>query len=793
MAGRLARPEPRHDDEQQHDPDEIPADEQPGSAGDRAQHWTFAAGCLLGLIAGGTIFWWMLTHNGTEIVPAKSFAGSFFDIQGRAILDRRLDVPADSLGIEGFVVDGRTYAYFGPVPAIIRLPVLAVTNQLDGRMSVISIAVGWTVGAIFTSLLLWRTRRFVRGDLPFTNTELAATALALAAYGGGSSLVILAARPIVYQEADVWGSALTLASLWAVLGVLERLTYPRVILGTVFASLAFLTRATLGLVATVTLAAITVAVAGEWIARRRHPGHDAQRIFGRTHIGWAMLGALALGTIVPVAAYASVNVAKFDTPFRLPMETQVMSGLDPARKEMLRANGNSFFRPQFVATTALTYLRPDGLRLSSDFPFIFLPEQPQAPVGDYVFDRIDPTPGLFPTMPFWAGLTAWGLICAFRPNPRCRPAVKRLRTPLIGAATGSLGVLTIAFIAPRYLGDFLPFLVLAGAVGLYDVIDRTDGTRRLVRGGLLAVLASATAVSMVVNVAIGYTIRSVEGSPAELASYLGARLSVGAYVGGKLSARVERGDRVSRRGGYDRLFIRGNCDGLYWSGGGEPAALAITNWQPIERGPAAGQQHVAIEFGTPPAGSPARQPILGIDDKLAPTTLYVERLPDGKARFGAMVGDREAGPPGAPLILDPARTYDAVIVADEQTAELSLTLDGERVFDTTSVATGAERLGGPATLDAGLSPTPPPAAPSPSTAPQHPPGDAGTSAEPTTTTTTTAARSRSSPTTATTPNPSPPLAASGPALAPRFTGTITARSNDLPLCRALLDELEGRG
>src|SRR5262249_54479578 len=157
----------------------------------------------------------------------------------------------------------------------------------------------------------------------------------------------------------------------------------------------------------------------------------------------------------------------------------------------------------------LTYFRPDGIRLSRDFPFIFLPERPQAPVGDYVFDRIDPTPGVFPTMPFWAGLAAWGLFCAFRPRPRCRPAVKRLRTPLIGAAMGPLGVLTIAFIAPRYLGDFLPFLILAGAVGLYDVIDRTDASRRWVRASLLTVLALAAAVSVIVNVAIGYTIQSL--------------------------------------------------------------------------------------------------------------------------------------------------------------------------------------------------------------------------------------------------------------------------------------------
>ena len=782
------------------------------------------------------MFAWVLTADGSEILPLKDLPGSFFDTQGRALLDGHLDVPTDSVGFEGFVVDGKTYLYFGPFPAVLRLPVLAVTDRFDGRMSIVSIGVGWLVGAVFCALLLWRVRRFVRGDAPVTNHELAATSLALAAFGGGSSLVILAARPIVYQEADVWGCALTLASLWAVLGVIEQLTYPRLIQASAFATLAFLTRATLGLVATFTLAAVTIAVATEWWARRRHPGHEEQRLFGRVKMGWLLLAALSISTAAPIFAYSRINQAKFGTPFRLPMEAQIFSSIDPQRQEMLRANGNSFLRPGLIPTSALTYLRPDGIRFSRDFPFVFVPEQPQAPVGDYVFDRIDPTPGLLPTMPFWAGLAGWGLFCAFRPRPRCRTAVKRLRTPVIGAAAGTLGVLSIAFIAPRYLGDFLPFIVLTGAIGLYDIIDRTDAHRAWVQRGLTALLAGAAVFSIVVNVAIGYTVRGVEAGQSALTNYLQVRHEVGRHLGDPLVSRVGRATRLTSGGGPDELLAVGDCDALYWSDGAPKPALALNNWRPIERREKAGAHKIRVTFASPAPGSPAREPLLGADDPLAPMTLYSEAQPDGHhVRFGFLVGDTDGGRQSEPVSIEAGHEHELLVVQDPETAELSVTFDGRLVFQDAAVATGEHHLGqrgsfvtpSPApspTAPAGAAGTSPPANSPPATSPLTAvsPGSGETTANDSPTGSTGASsKTRSpSPTSLAPANPKsiPPTSSTqhapgtraggtqaggtqaggtqgsgaGPATArisDRFTGAITPRPLDAPLCRALLAEM----
>ena len=42
-------------------------------------------------------------------------------------------MPESVLGIEGYEHDGNSYMYFGPAPALLRLPAAAVTDSLDGR------------------------------------------------------------------------------------------------------------------------------------------------------------------------------------------------------------------------------------------------------------------------------------------------------------------------------------------------------------------------------------------------------------------------------------------------------------------------------------------------------------------------------------------------------------------------------------------------------------------------------------------------------------------------------------
>ena len=63
------------------------------------------------------------------------FQSNFFDLQARAMFHGHLSMPNGTLGIEGFVHDGKTYTYFGLFPSIIRMPILLVTSSLDGKLT----------------------------------------------------------------------------------------------------------------------------------------------------------------------------------------------------------------------------------------------------------------------------------------------------------------------------------------------------------------------------------------------------------------------------------------------------------------------------------------------------------------------------------------------------------------------------------------------------------------------------------------------------------------------------------
>ena len=65
----------------------------------------------------------------------------------------------------------------------------------------------------------------------------------------------------------------------------------------------------------------------------------------------------------------------------------------------------------------------------------------------------------------------------------------------VAAASAGVALFVWGYIAPRYLADFVPFLVLASAVALADIWRRLDGGRRplrLMTAGIIAVVGVFT-------------------------------------------------------------------------------------------------------------------------------------------------------------------------------------------------------------------------------------------------------------------------------------------------------------
>lgn len=653
----------------------------------------FVWACVIGIALSAVPYVWLIGGGGLDILRTDRIAGvgTFYDTQARALLDGHLSVPEGSLGIEAFVVDGHSYMYFGPVPSLLRLPVLAVTHRFDGRLTGASMLVGWAVTAVFTSLLLWRVRTLVRAPrgeddddgppAPVTWAEAVSTVVVVGAVCGGSTLSYLAARPIVYHEAITWGVALTIAALWWIVGVADRPTGWRIVGAGTFTLLAVLSRSTLGMGAVAALGLVA-----------------AMRLAHRsTRQQWRTTAAVAAAAIVAMLGHVILNYAKFRTPLGLPMETQVYTTLSPERQAMLAANGGQYFRAAFLPTNLWQYLRPDALRLDRLFPFVGLPANPPRVLGGLVYDEAFRSSSVPASMPLLFLLGLGGLVTAFRPRSPGRVAA--VRAPLIGAAVGTLGVLTIGYLANRYLADFLPVLVLAAAVGSAELWRRIDARPERPRrrwapslGGLAA--AAVVLVGLLgsgTGLAIAYASMRTSGSEEELRAYLDTRVRIADATGTDLGPFVLRGDELPETGAADQLFIVGDCAALYWSDGEHGSHLFDrTNWRPVERTGAAGEHPVTVAFAPGRAGE--RTPLLtvtGTDG--ARSTISLEYGDDGTGRFVfdgvgfPSVGDQIDVRPGEPRAM--------TIVADPRLGVASVTLDGDTVLWTPFSGFGEQRLG----------------------------------------------------------------------------------------------------
>ena len=92
---------------------------------------SFVLACLVGGVLAVTGFVIVLHAAPGGFFRQETF-GNFFDAQANAWLHGRWNVPPHTFFVEGFRHGAKTYTYFGPWPAVLRLPILAITGRRRG-------------------------------------------------------------------------------------------------------------------------------------------------------------------------------------------------------------------------------------------------------------------------------------------------------------------------------------------------------------------------------------------------------------------------------------------------------------------------------------------------------------------------------------------------------------------------------------------------------------------------------------------------------------------------------------
>ena len=558
------------------------------------------AACAVGAAAALVVLVWVVSAGRAGLAEARP-SSNFFDAQARAWFDGRWDLPAEVLSLEAFVIDGRNYTYFGPLPAALRTPVLGITDALDGRLSQPSMLLALIVALAAVSLGWWRVRCAVVGDAPVRTGGLVLAGATVFVAGVGTTLAALASATVVYHEAVLWGVALALVSFVALFRFVLDARLGSLVVAGVAATGALLSRASVGAGPVIALAVVAGVWAVWWGAGRLRRSSDGDHPVPRGRIArWGVawvpalarhaadelrLGVLVACVAVPVLAYGAVNTAKFGDPFSLPIETQALATIDPLRAEALAANDNNLFGARFVPTTAWIYLRPDGVDLDGLAPWVVFRRADHPVFGDVTFDAMVETASITATMPLLVALAAVGVVTLLRPPRGARrvggvAAVVAARPVVLGAAGGAAGMFLAGFVANRYVGDALPLLVTAGLVGMHRislaaVVDsggRSEGRARrrwLAPVVALGVVAATWGVVANVALAVEYQRLIIPADPDARYDFIRFQHELDGYR--TTVPVVAEVPAVARRGG---LVAVGDCDALLWSDG--------TSWHVIE-------------------------------------------------------------------------------------------------------------------------------------------------------------------------------------------------------------------
>ncbi len=552
--------------------DESPVEQssRPGRTEADLSRRRFTIAVLIGIaVVVPPLLWLLWDLWSGSISPLRAVPyDNFYDMQARAMFHGHFYLPPGKMGIEAFVHDGRQYTYFGIFPSLLRMPVLLVTSSLDGKLTGPSILLAWMSTALVSALLLWRLRILMRGQAIVGRAEAASYGALMAAVMGGSVILYLAATPFIYNEDFAWSIPLTVGSLFALLGVMERPSWGRVVASGALVVCANLQRTPTGYACVIG----AVLVAG-WLALGK--AGDTNRRWG-----WPVLAVGVIGFL----AGSAVTYAKFGIPVGLPMAEQVWTSVNAHRRYFLAANGGKAFSFSVLPSTLWAYLQPFGIRLSGIFPYITPPTAPAAQLDGGVLDQFYPTASGTATMPLLIGLGLWGLVTAFRPRGVGRVAMTRI--VLVAAAAGISGVLLWGYISQRYLGDMMPLVIPAAGIGLIDIWRRLEGRSRKARSRTLAVIVVLAVYGVLVNIAVAAWPVS-QWTPTQSANFISIqrRLSIES-----VGAHTHTGSRLPYWAPAGEIFAVNHCSGLYLSTGNalrnNPGQwIQHYTWMPVEQSP----------------------------------------------------------------------------------------------------------------------------------------------------------------------------------------------------------------
>lgn len=156
------------------------------------------------------LIWIIATTGGRQII-FKEALGDAFDSQAEHFLRGNIDVDGEAIRWEAMIVNGKARMYFGPFPALLRIPLNLIYPAGRGRWSRIS---GFLAGEIALFAFTGLISNALKPSLLSTRARNWLGAACMIGFVFGSPLLLLLASPSIYNEAIIWAFGWSMAALF---------------------------------------------------------------------------------------------------------------------------------------------------------------------------------------------------------------------------------------------------------------------------------------------------------------------------------------------------------------------------------------------------------------------------------------------------------------------------------------------------------------------------------------------------------------------------------------------------
>ena len=137
--------------------------------------------------------------------------GGAYDSQAEHFLRGDVDVDVEAIGHEAMIVNGKVRMYFGPFPALLRIPLNFVYPGGHGKWSRIS---GFCAGVIALFAFAGLVRMALQSSPLSSRARNWLGNACVIGFAFGSPLLLLLGNLSIYDEAIIWGLALSLGAIF---------------------------------------------------------------------------------------------------------------------------------------------------------------------------------------------------------------------------------------------------------------------------------------------------------------------------------------------------------------------------------------------------------------------------------------------------------------------------------------------------------------------------------------------------------------------------------------------------